>query len=69
VEEKENPMARPPPASGVSQSTFDAVLAQFGVRRLVDLTNLMGYYALLAFNINAVAVELRQDSRAVSLPI
>ena len=37
----------------VSQATFDAALAQFGVRGLAELTSLMGYYAMLAFNINA----------------
>ena len=37
----------------VSQATFDAALAQFGVRGLAEMTSLMGYYALLAFNINA----------------
>ena len=37
----------------VSQGTFDAALAQFGVRGLAELTSLMGYYAMLAFNINA----------------
>ncbi len=37
----------------VSQSTFDAALAAFGERGLVELTNLMGYYSVLAFNINA----------------
>ena len=37
----------------VSQPTFDAALAQFGARGLVELTNLMGYYSVLAFNINA----------------
>ena len=37
----------------VSQSTFDAALAEFGERGLVELTNLMGYYSVLAFNINA----------------
>jgi len=42
----------------VSQATCDAALAQFGVRGLIELTNLMGYYALLAFNSNAFGVEL-----------
>jgi len=42
----------------VSQATFDAALAQFGLQGLVELTNLMGYYALLAFNINAFGVGL-----------
>ena len=37
----------------VSQPTFDQALGQFGVRGLAELTTLMGYYALLAFNINA----------------
>jgi 4-carboxymuconolactone decarboxylase len=53
----------------VSQATFDAALAQFGVRGLVELTNLMGYYALLAFNINAFGVELPPESREAPLPI
>ena len=37
----------------VTQATFDAALGEFGVRGLAELTSLMGYYALLAFNINA----------------
>jgi 4-carboxymuconolactone decarboxylase len=37
----------------VSQATFDAALAEFGERGLIELTNLMGYYSVLAFNINA----------------
>ena len=37
----------------VSQAAFDAALSEFGVRGLAELTSLMGYYALLAFNINA----------------
>jgi 4-carboxymuconolactone decarboxylase len=37
----------------VSQPTFDAASNAFGVRGLTELTSLMGYYALLAFNINA----------------
>ena len=37
----------------VSQANFDQALGQFGVRGLAELTTLMGYYALLAFNINA----------------
>jgi len=37
----------------VSQGTFDAALSEFGQRGLVELTNLMGYYSVLAFNINA----------------
>jgi len=37
----------------VSQATFDTALAEFGSRGLVELTNLMGYYLVLALNINA----------------
>ena len=37
----------------VSQAIFDEALEQFGVRGLAELTTLMGYYAMLAFNINA----------------
>ena len=36
----------------MSQATFDRAMDQFGVRGLAELTTLMGYYALLAFNIN-----------------
>ncbi len=53
----------------VSQTTFDAALAQFGVRGLTELTNLMGYYALLAFNINAFEVEVPADGTEPEMPI
>ncbi len=53
----------------VSQATFDAALAQFGVRGLTELTNLMGYYALLAFNINAFEVELPAERTEPALPV
>ena len=42
----------------ISQTTFDAALAQFGVLGLTELTNLLGCYAMLAFNVNAFGVEL-----------
>jgi 4-carboxymuconolactone decarboxylase len=38
----------------ISQTTFDVALAQFGPQGLVELTTLMGFYAMLAFNTNAV---------------
>ena len=38
----------------VSQDTFQAALDQFGQQSFVELTTLMGYYAMLAFNANAV---------------
>ena len=53
----------------VSQATFDTALAQFGVRGLVELTNLMGYYALLAFNVNAFGVEIPTETAEASLPV
>ena len=53
----------------VSQTTFDAALAQFGVRGLIELTNLLGYYALLAFNVNAFAVELPTEAAEAPLPV
>ena len=53
----------------VSQATFNAALAQFGVRGLTELTNLMGYYALLAFNINAFEVDLPADRTEPALPV
>lgn len=53
----------------VCQATFDTALAQFGARGLIELTNLMGYYALLAFNINAFGVGLPQEITDAPLPI
>ena len=53
----------------VSQATFDAALAQFGVLGLTELTNLMGCYAMLAFNVNAFGVELPEQRTEEALPI
>lgn len=53
----------------VSQKTFDAALAQFGVLGLTELTNLMGCYSMLAFNVNAFGVELPTDSPERPLPV
>jgi 4-carboxymuconolactone decarboxylase len=53
----------------VRQATFDAALAQFGVQGLIELTNLMGYYALLAFNVNAFGVELPERISDAPLPV
>ncbi len=53
----------------VSQATFDRALAQFGVRALAELTSLMGYYALLAFNINAFGVEVPEEHTEAVLPV
>jgi 4-carboxymuconolactone decarboxylase len=53
----------------VSQATFDAALAQFGVLGLTELTNLMGCYAMLAFNVNAFGVELPAERTEEALPV
>ena len=53
----------------VTQKSFDAALECFGVRGLVELTNLMGYYAALAFNVNAFKMEIPQDSPEIPLPM
>jgi 4-carboxymuconolactone decarboxylase len=53
----------------VNQPTFDAAKAQFGVRGLVELTNLMGYYSSLAFNINAFDVGLPDNLTELPLPV
>lgn len=53
----------------VTRNIFDAAQSQFGIRGLTELTNLMGYYALLAFNINAFGVELPADRTEAELPI
>ena len=49
--------------------SFDAALAQFGVEGLIEITNLMRHYALLAFNVNAVGVELTTGIAEAPLPI
>ena len=53
----------------VSQATFDAALAQFEILGLTELTNLLGTYALLAFNINAFGVELPSERTEAALPV
>ena len=53
----------------VSQPTFDKALSQFGVRGIVELTNLMGYYSSLAFNINAFDVGLPAAITEKALPV
>ncbi len=52
----------------VSEATFQAALRQFGTQGLTELTTLMGYYALLAFNANAFAIDLPVDRTEAVLP-
>ena len=53
----------------VSASSFEGALTEFGVRGVTELTNLMGYYALLAFNLIAFAADLPPERTEPILPI
>jgi 4-carboxymuconolactone decarboxylase len=53
----------------VSQATFDMALEQFGPQGLVELTTLMGFYAMLAFNANAVDLGLPREMIEPPLPV
>ena len=53
----------------VSSASFDAAIDQFGVRGAAELATLMGYYALLAFNINAFEVDLPEERTEPVLPV
>jgi 4-carboxymuconolactone decarboxylase len=53
----------------ISQETFDSALEQFGPQGLVELTTLMGFYAMLAFNANAVDLGLPQELTEPPLPV
>ncbi len=52
----------------VSDVTFQAAVEQFGVHGLTNLTNLMGYYALLAFNAT-FTIDLPAERTEPVLPI
>lgn len=53
----------------ISQETFAVALRQFGTQGLVELTTLMGFYAMLAFNANAVDLGLPQNLSELPLPV
>ena len=53
----------------VSQATFQAALDQFGRQGFAELTALMGYYAMLSFNANAVELDLPSEMTEPVLPI
>ncbi len=53
----------------VSQETFDIALEQFGAQGLVELTTLMGFYAMLAFNANTVDLGLPREITELPLPV
>jgi len=52
-----------------SRGAFQAALEQFGVQGLVELTTLMGYYCLLAYNINAFDTDLVPERTEPLLPV
>ena len=53
----------------VSQTTVDAAQARLGTLGLVELTNIMGYYSSLVFNIKAFDVGLPDTLIELRLPI
>ncbi len=53
----------------ISQQTFDTALTHFGAQSLTELSTLMGYYALLAFNANAFEIDLPAARTEPVLPI
>ena len=53
----------------VSDGAFQAAQQQFGVHGLTNLTILMGYYALLAFNANAFQIDLPAERTETTLPV
>ena len=53
----------------VSRETFDSALELFGAQGLVELTTLMGFYAMLAFNANAVDLGLPHPGPEPPLPV
>ena len=56
------------PRHGAPPST-QAALNQFGAQGLTELTTLMGYYALLAFNAKAFEIDLPAQRTEPVLPI
>jgi 4-carboxymuconolactone decarboxylase len=53
----------------VNQETFQAVLDLLGVQGLIELTTLMGFYTMLAFNANAVDLGLPHQLTEPPLPV
>jgi len=53
----------------VSQETFQPVLDLLGVQASIELTTLMGFYTMLAFNANAVDLGLPRQLTEPPLPV
>ena len=52
----------------VGDATFQAAIDQFGALSLTEISTLMGYYSLLAFNANAFVIDV-PDGGEPKLPI
>ena len=52
----------------VTTETFNTLLNLLGRRGLVELTTLLGFYTMLAFNANAVDLQLPEDISELPLP-
>ena len=48
----------------VSEGTFKAALDHFGPQLLTELTTMMGYYSMLALNVNAFDVDVPTGGEA-----
>ena len=53
----------------VSRENFQPAFEQFGAQGLVELTTLMGFYAMLAFNASAVELDPPEHSPEPLLPV
>ena len=53
----------------VSQATFQTALDQFGARWLTELSTMMGYYTLLAYNANSFEIDLPEGGPEQALPV
>jgi 4-carboxymuconolactone decarboxylase len=53
----------------IGQHTFDTILSHLGAQGLVELTTLMGFYAMLAFNANAVDLGVPANTSEPPLPV
>ena len=48
----------------VSEGVFKAALDHFGAQQLTELTTMMGYYCMLALNVNAFEVDVPAEGEA-----
>ncbi len=53
----------------VNHATFDTVIGIFGAQRLTEITTMMGYYSLLAFNANAFEIDIPAGGSEQLLPL